>query len=74
MKKCVLCDCNYNVMKQLTKKMQFLWNVDGYVKDAERKGDKECAAIFRKIKADEERHAEMLRKLLMKKAKEGKLD
>jgi len=74
MKKCVLCDCNYNIMKQLAKKMQFLWCVDGYIKDAEKSKDKECAAVFRKIKADEERHAETLKALLLKKAKEGKLD
>ena len=74
MRKCIICDCNYNVMKQLTKKLQFLWCVDGYIRDAEKAKDKECAAAFRRIKGDEERHAETLKRLLLKKAKAGKLD
>jgi hypothetical protein len=31
----ILSNCQCNMTKQLEKKLQFLWNVDGYIKDAE---------------------------------------
>ncbi|MFQ6009687.1 MAG: hypothetical protein ACE5J7_01020 [Candidatus Aenigmatarchaeota archaeon] len=72
-KKCIVCDCDYNLIKQLTKKLQFLWGIDGYIKDAEKDGHKDCAELFREIKADEEKHAKKMKELLLKKVKEGKL-
>jgi rubrerythrin len=63
----ILTDCQYNMAKQLEKKLEFLWHVDGYIKDAEREGNLECARVFRQIKADEEKHAKMLKGLLQMK-------
>lgn len=60
----VLSDCQYNIVKQLEKELQFLWSVDGYIKDAEKEGDSKCVEAFRQIKADEEKHAKMLKELL----------
>lgn len=60
----VLTDCQYNIAKQLEKKLEFLWHVDGYIKDAEKEGNLECAKVFKEIKADEEKHAKMLKDLL----------
>lgn len=60
----ILSNCQYNMTKQLEKKLQFLWNVDGYIKDAEREGNTQCAKVLREIKADEEKHARMLKQLL----------
>ncbi|HEX9677583.1 ferritin-like domain-containing protein [Nitrososphaera sp.] len=60
----ILSDCQYNIVKQLEKELQFLWCVDGYIKDAEKEGDSKCAEAFRQIKADEEKHAKMLKELL----------
>jgi rubrerythrin len=60
----VLSDCQYNIVKQLEKKTQFLWSVDGYIKDAEKEGNTKCAQVFRQIKEDEEKHAKMLKELL----------
>jgi rubrerythrin len=57
----ILSNCQYNIIKQLEKKMQFLWCVDGYISDAEKEGNSKCAETFRQIKADEERHARMLK-------------
>jgi hypothetical protein len=31
----ILTDCQYNIAKQLEKKLEFLWHVDDYIKDAE---------------------------------------
>lgn len=35
----VLTDCQYNMAKQLEKKLEFLWHLDGYIKDAEKDGN-----------------------------------
>ncbi len=58
------CDCDYNLMKQMTKKLELLWYVDGYIADAEKDGHKECVRLFKEIKKDETRHVEKMRKLL----------
>lgn len=60
----ILTNCQYNIAKQLEKKLEFLWHVDGYIKDAEKEGNQECLRVFKEIKADEERHAKMLKGLL----------
>ena len=60
----IMTGCQYNLAKQLEKKLEFLWHVDGYIKDAEKDGNQECAKVFKQIKADEEKHAKMLKGLL----------
>lgn len=60
----ILSDCQYNIIKQLEKELQFLWSVDGYIRDAEREGNSKCIEVFRQIKADEEKHAKMLKDLM----------
>lgn len=60
----ILSNCQYNIVKQLEKKTQLLWSIDGYIQDAEAEGNPKCAEVFRQIKADEERHAKMLKELL----------
>jgi bacterioferritin (cytochrome b1) len=72
MQRALLSNCNYNLTKQLEKKSQFLWIVDSYIKDAENEGNSQCAEIFRKIKADEERHVEMLKQEIARLSREGK--
>ena len=72
MQRALLSNCNYNLMKQLDKKLQFLWAVDSYTKDAENEGNSKCTELFRKIKADEERHVEMLKQEITRLTKEGK--
>lgn len=61
----IVSNTQYNVAKQLVKELEFLWNVDGYIRDAENEGKSECAKLFRQIKADEENHAQELKKLLL---------
>jgi bacterioferritin (cytochrome b1) len=72
MQRALLSNCNYNLTKQLDKKLQFLWVVDSYINDAENEGNSKCAEIFRKIKADEERHVDMLKQEIARLSKEGK--
>lgn len=70
-KQVCLCDCDYNLTKQLAKKLQFLWNAEGYVKDAEKDGHPACAKLWREIARDEERHANLLRETIIDLAKAG---
>lgn len=65
----ILTNTEYNVSKQLDKGLEFLWHVDGYIKDAEKDGDRQAADAFKKIKADEEEHAKMLKQLLLRSLK-----
>lgn len=60
-------DSAYNITKQLTKELEFLWHVDGYIRDAEKEGNQECAKVFKEIKDDEVRHARKLKDLLLMK-------
>jgi rubrerythrin len=58
-------NCQYNIVKQLEKKSQLLWSIDGYIQDAEAENNSKCAEVFRQIKTDEERHAKLLKELLL---------
>lgn len=71
MQRALLSNCSYNLNKQLEKKLQFLWAVDNYIKDAQNEGNSNCAEIFRKMKADEEKHVEMLKQEISRLMKEG---
>jgi len=71
-KDCNLCDCNYHIVKQLSKKLKYLYYADKHIADSKKAGDLECAKLFEKIKADEKKHADLLKKLLIKKVKAGK--
>ena len=61
----ILTDCQYNIAKQLEKELEFAWRADGSIKDAEKEGNQRCADVFRQIRADEERHAKLLKELLL---------
>jgi rubrerythrin len=64
--KSIMTNTEYNVSKQLDKKLEFLWHVDSYIQDAERDSDREAADTLRKIKDDEQNHARMLKQLLLR--------
>ena len=71
--KCNVCDCDYNVMKQLVKLNQFLWNVEGYIEDAKKEGHEECVAAFEEMKKDAEKNADKLKMIITSLCKEDKL-
>jgi hypothetical protein len=56
----------YNITKQLQEKLEFPWHVDHYISDAEKDGDRDTAEVFRKIGPDEQKHAQMLKELVMR--------
>ncbi len=72
MQRTQLSNCNYNITKQLDKKLQFLWAVDQYIRDAENEHKSNCAEMFRNIKVDEEKHVEMLKEEIAKLSGQGK--
>lgn len=67
----VLNNCNYNCVKQLSKQLELLWNLDGYIKDAKDCGHGDCEKVFGDIKKDVQKHAEILKGLIEKQAKAG---
>lgn len=73
-KKCMVCgDCDYNVLKQLVKLNQLLWNINGYIADAKTSKHKTCQAVFEQLRDDAEKNAEALKEIVIKKAKKGML-
>jgi hypothetical protein len=61
-----ICDCCYNVNKQMAKKAEFLWHAEGYLKDARKCKHKKCEKAFKKIVDDEKKHLKMLKDLCRK--------
>ncbi|MBD3312426.1 hypothetical protein GF352_03170 [archaeon] len=66
MSKCSVGDCSYNVMKQLVKLNQLLYNIDSYIKDAKRKKHADCVKAFKELKKDTMKNAEALKEVLKK--------
>jgi hypothetical protein len=73
MQKPCLNDNCYNITKQLAKKLEFLSHVNKYVEDAQKSGDGKAETIWQTIGSDEEKHAGMLRDLLVAEVKNNKL-
>jgi rubrerythrin len=73
MQKPCLNDNCYNITKQLAKKLEFLSHVSKYVEDAQKNGDEKAKTTWQTIRSDEEKHANMLRDLLIAEMKDNKL-
>lgn len=58
-----MCDCCYNITKQLAKKAEFLWHSNQYLKDAKKAKHKKCVKVLEKVIADEKKHVKMLKDL-----------
>ncbi len=74
MQKASLClnDNCYNVVHQLSKTLGFLSRVDQYINDAQKIGDKESEQVWNTIRADRQKHAELLRNLVINEIKNSK--
>ena len=55
----------YNSIHQLTKTLEFLSHTDKYVEDAKKSGDRKAENVWNTIKTDREKHAEMLKGLIV---------
>lgn len=71
-KQCLNDNC-YNITKQLSKKLEFLYHVNKYIEDAQKTNDKQAETVWKTIRTDEEKHAELLRNLLISEVKGNSL-
>ncbi len=71
-KLCINDNC-YNIAKQLTKKLEFLSHVARYIEDAQKSKNAQAESVWQTIRADEEKHAEMLRDLVIAEVKSNRL-
>ncbi len=70
-KQCLNDNC-YNIIKQLSKKQQFLANVNRYIEDANKNGAADTARTWKTIEHDEQKHADMLHDLLASQVQNNK--
>lgn len=64
-------DCEYNVHKQLVKRLQFLHHAERYIKESERDGHAQCAAMWRQMIEDERRQVDALQEALKRDSASG---
>jgi hypothetical protein len=57
-------DCEYNVHKQMVKRLQFLHHAERYVKESEKEGHSQCAAMWKKMIEEERKQVNELQEAL----------
>jgi len=67
-----LADNPYNAVHQLTKTLEFLNRVNMYIEDAQKANDTKFEEIWKIIKADRQKHADLLKEFLRTEMKENK--
>ncbi len=65
-------DNPYNAVHQLTKTLEFLNRVNMYIEDAQKANDTNFEEIWRTIKTDRQKHANLLKEFLKTEMKENK--
>jgi hypothetical protein len=67
-----LADNPYNAVHQLTKTLEFLNRVDTYMEDAQKANNENFVKIWEVIKADRQKHADLLKEFLSTEMKENR--
>lgn len=67
-------DCDYNCVKQLSKQLKLLWNLDGYIKDAKNCGHEDCVKVFEEMKKGTQKHVKILKDAVKKRVADGGFD
>jgi hypothetical protein len=67
-----LADNPYNAVHQLTKTLEFLNRVNVYIEDAQKANNAAFATIWETIKADRQKHADLLKGFLSTEMKENR--
>lgn len=62
----------YNNVHQITKTLEFLSRADIYIEDAKKAGDSESEKVWNTIKTERQKHAEMLKGLVVADIKNNK--
>ncbi len=65
-------DNPYNAVHQLTKTLEFLNRVNVYIEDAQKANDTKFEEIWKVIKLDRQKHANLLKEFLRTEMKENK--
>jgi len=65
-------DNPYNAVHQLTKTLEFLNRVNTYIEDAHKVNDTKFEEIWKIIKADRQKHADLLKEVLRTEMAENK--
>lgn len=65
-------DNPYNAVHQLTKTLEFLSHVDKYIGDAQKINNAKIEEMWKIIKADREKHANLLKEFLLTEMKENR--
>jgi len=65
-------DCCYDTVNQLAHTLNFLGRADHYIEDANRIGDTEAVKVWKTIKTDREKHADMLKELVKNEVRNNK--
>jgi hypothetical protein len=64
-------DKNYDLITVTQLCLEHVWRLDQYAGDAEREGDRELAALFRRMQEHSRRGAEECKQLMGKRLAEG---
>ncbi len=67
-----LADNPYNAVHQLTKTLEFLNRVNMYIDDAQKANNEKFVEIWKIIKADRQKHADLLKGFLSTEMKENR--
>jgi len=67
-----LADNPYNAVHQLTKTLEFLNRVNMYIDDAQKAHNEKFVEIWKIIKADRQKHADLLKGFLSTEMKENR--
>ncbi len=67
-----LADNPYNAVHQLTKTLEFLNRVNMYIDDAQKANNDKFVEIWKIIKADRQKHADLLKEFLSTEVKENR--
>ena len=62
-------NCDHNIIHQLSNKLDSVWRIDTFIRDAKKQRHSECAKFWQKMKKADEQAANQLLKILGKKAK-----
>ncbi len=72
MKKHCVSDCCHNLVHHMARVLDDLWRYDQYIKDAKKGKHKQCEKMWRDVAKADAKQLEMLRKMVVAKAKAGK--
>ncbi len=62
---------NHDLIQVMSEKLDGVWRYDKYIEDAERENCPQCADLFRRLKAEDQRHVEQIRGEIERHVRQG---